>query len=526
VLVCGLLWTHGLESAFASTGGAGGLITDFDGDAKADIAVYRPSSGTWFDHPSSGAPDTALNYGRAGDVPVNADYDGDHRADEATYNTSTGLWAIHNSSGGDTFVTYGGTPGDSPVPGDYDGDGKADIAIYRPSTASWYVHRSSDNSDHAVVFGGQAGDIPVPADYDGDGRVDDAIFRPSTGTWFIHPSSAAGDYAASYGASGDIPIAGDYDGDAKADLAIFRPSTGLWAIHYSGGGADMFVTYGGVGGDAPVPTDYDGDHKSDIAIFRPNFGAWYVHQSSNNTDAITTFGIPGDMAVAMAPAVRTTFFPPPAAGGYDISWPQCNKAYPANPVFGIVGASDGLAYSDNPCLASEYGWAARAPRAPAYYINTADPGSQSSHWTAPGPKPCGGTSDDLGCAYNYGWNAADHAFTYANAQTAAASTRAWWLDIETSNTWSTNVSANRADIQGMVDYFSSKAVSVGIYSTQAQWTQITSGLTLAVPNWVAGASSSSQAATWCSPSHSFTGGAVSVVQYPAGSFDGDFACST
>ena len=183
-----------------------------------------------------------------------------------------------------------------------------------------------------------------------------------------------------------------------------------------------------------------------------------------------------------------------------------------------------MAYSDNPCLASEYTWAAGASRRPGFYLNTADPGSQSVHWATPGPKACGGTSDDLGCAYNYGWNAADHAFLYANTQTSAAATTAWWLDIETSNTWSTNVSANRADIQAMVDYFQAKSVPVGIYSTSVQWTQITSGMTLAVPNWVAGASSSSQASSWCSPAHSFTGGPVSVVQYPAGSFDGDAAC--
>jgi hypothetical protein len=28
----------------------------------------------------------------------------------------------------------------------------------------------------------------------------------------------------------------------------------------------------------------------------------------------------------------------------------------------------------------------------------------------------------------------------------------------------------------------------------------------------------------CDSAHSFTGGPVTLVQYPAGSFDGDFAC--
>jgi hypothetical protein len=211
-------------------------------------------------------------------------------------------------------------------------------------------------------------------------------------------------------------------------------------------------------------------------------------------------------------------------GGYDISWPQCGKTYPANSAFGIVGASDGLAYSDNPCLASEYQWAAGASRPAGLYLNTADPGSASSHWTAPGPKACSGSSDDLGCAYNYGWNAASHAFAYAATQSAAGAGVTWWLDIETANTWSSNTAANSADIQGMVDYFGSQAVTVGVYSTSLQWGQITGGMTLTVPNWLAGASSATQASSWCSSAQSFTGGPVRVVQYPSGGFDGDVLC--
>ena len=214
--------------------------------------------------------------------------------------------------------------------------------------------------------------------------------------------------------------------------------------------------------------------------------------------------------------------PPPTVGGYDISWPQCSQSLPAKPAFGIVGTSNGLAFSDNPCLAQEYSWAFAASRSPALYMSTADPGSQSVHWNTPSPKPCSGASTDLGCAYNYGWNAASHAFTYATSQHAVATM--WWLDIETANTWSTYLAANNADIQGMIDYLHSQSVTVGVYSTAYQWGQITGSATLAIPNWVAGATSASQAASWCTPSRSFTGDTVSMVQYPAGSYDGDVAC--
>jgi hypothetical protein len=253
---------------------------------------------------------------------------------------------------------------------------------------------------------------------------------------------------------------------------------------------------------------------------KPPKGTTTTTTSTTSTTTSTT-----TTTTTTSPTTTTTLPPPgprPTVGGNDISWPQCSRPYPAKPAFGIVGVGNGLAYSDNPCLADEYAWATRAPRAPGLYMNTANPGAQSVHWTTPGPRPCGGASDDLGCAYNYGWNAASHAYAYATSQQAIAVE--WWLDVEIANTWSTNLASNNADIQGMIDFLRSQSRTVGVYSTTYQWNQITGGTQIPVPNWVAGASNSSQAVTWCTPSRSFSGGAVTLVQYPAGSFDGDVAC--
>lgn len=231
-----------------------------------------------------------------------------------------------------------------------------------------------------------------------------------------------------------------------------------------------------------------------------------------------------------AVALAISLGPPASAAvndrGYDISFPQCGGPYPPDPAFGIVGVSGGRAFDDNPCLADQYRWAQAAPGRPALYVNTGNPGTLSAHWGERGPKPCDGSSEDLGCAYNYGWNAARHAFAYARSQIGRARVT-WWLDVETTNSWSrTNLAANLADITGAIDFLRSrKRVTVGIYSTRYQWGQITGGASLpSVPNWVAGARDANEAASFCDPQHSFTGGPVLLVQFPDNRFNGDLAC--
>ncbi|HEX6125118.1 MAG TPA: FG-GAP-like repeat-containing protein [Pyrinomonadaceae bacterium] len=270
---------------------ATGAPFDFDGDARSDISVFRPSSGVWY-LSRSGAGFTAFQFGLPGDKPVAADYDGDGRSDPAVFRG--GVWYRFMSSTNTTDAIGFGLPGDTPVPADLDGDNRADLVIFRPSEGVWYSLRSSGST--SVVRFGLAGDVPVPADYDGDGRDDINLFRPSTGTWYRLNSADGGFFAANFGLAGDMPLNGDFDGDSKADIAVWRPSTGVWYVLRSSTGSFSAARFG-LAGDIPAPADFDGDGKTDISVFRPSNGVWYRLNSGNGAFAAAAFGSNGDNPV-------------------------------------------------------------------------------------------------------------------------------------------------------------------------------------------------------------------------------------
>lgn len=196
---------------------------------------------------------------------------------------------------------------------------------------------------------------------------------------------------------------------------------------------------------------------------------------------------------------------PTGSTGVDVSYPNCGVAIPKVD-FGIVGVTGGLVYSENPCLADQ----AENFKDLSLYINTGLNASPASPYYVAAQQNC---NVDVNCAaYTYGYNAANDALAYADSQGVTSSK--WWLDVETENTWNTDVMQNRQSIQGAYDALIARgATTVGVYSTTYQWNEITGGWQNNWPSWGATTwATAKQAQKYCT-GHEFTGGPSLLMQF-------------
>lgn len=217
------------------------------------------------------------------------------------------------------------------------------------------------------------------------------------------------------------------------------------------------------------------------------------------------------------PASASSIYPTGSLG-VDISYPNCSASVPAVS-YGIVGVTGGLVYSQNSCAAAE----AKKFTNLSLYVNTGLNTSSSSAFYTQAQVGCSG--DSYCAAYNYGFNAATDALSYARSQGLSSSK--WWLDVETSNTWNADVLQNQKSITGEFDALTAAGIqTIGIYSTTAQWKTITGGWQNNWPSWGATTwTTAGQAQTYCT-GHEFTGGPSLLMQYreKRSKVDQDVAC--
>lgn len=233
--------------------------------------------------------------------------------------------------------------------------------------------------------------------------------------------------------------------------------------------------------------------------------------------------------------------------GYDASYPQCSGSYPPNPLFGIVGVNGGLANNANPCIGGELHWAQdtpgqQRPKQPrvSLYIDTGNPGAHHvPDWPTGGTAPAYGACNSQltnACSYIYGEQRAAYSYRVVAAlDPVAARTAPWWLDVELMASWAGTYQLNIAALQGFIAGLHNAGATgpIGIYSTSAQWKEIT-GLTAQttatafngqLPDWVAGTGATLMQARRNCTGGGFTGAAPTLAQYRIGPLDADLRCT-
>jgi hypothetical protein len=312
-------------------------------------------------------------------------------------------------------------------------------------------------------------------------------------------------------------------------MATTPDGQGYW-LAASGGGIFTFgdaLYQGSLGSD---PLKYPEVAAVGTGV-SSDLGYWMV----NSNGAVSSFGPAGNFGsapqhltepvVGMADgpgtgAVTNTAYSS-GSFGYDISNYQCNSTLPSGHTIGIVEATGASMTAANPCIAQEATWAGGGLNLYIFMTYGTDSTNQP------------GCAGDPAC--NFGFEAAQYAFNYVQAQGVSPFVT-WWLDVECTascGNWSSNTAENDQLMNGaMIELRGLGINTVGVYTSPLTWNTIAGNYQPAVPVWVAWWTNNPQ--TNCTNAYSYaqsngdslpTGG-ILVTQYTdnEGGFDGDYAC--
>ncbi len=336
----------------------------------------------------------------------------------------------------------------------------------------------------------------------------DAVFRGSTGA--IHLNQ---------------PIVG---------MALTPDGAGYWLAAADGGVFNFGdATFQGSHGGSPVPAPV-------VGISAPTTGAGQGYWMVAANGAVFSYGSAvfhgaqtNKVSAPVVTVATTLSLDPYTSGttGYDISWPQCpdqsNDIPSAPAAVSVVGVNGGAAFNHNDCLPAEAAWGRQGGLTLYMNINSPFVNDTTPSHGATGPAGTCAPTDSNCMAYNYGYNAAEDAWSYAAGQGVVSPM--WWLDVEGpagsgNPLWSSDTAANDQVVAGALAALTGLGAEPGIYSTITQWDEI-AGSTYApdVPAWRAGAGDITGAQNLCTAS--FTSGETWLVQYGSPNpVDNDYAC--
>ena len=220
--------------------------------------------------------------------------------------------------------------------------------------------------------------------------------------------------------------------------------------------------------------------------------------------------------------------------GHDISWPQCPSSFPPTSTqFLVIGLTNGLPFTENPCVATQATWAAdHAKPTHAYTMAGFPTSAQLTTYGASGPWS---SSTRAGRLSNVG---------YAEAMYAVATVRdvpGWaprmvWIDVEPRDTeprrqpWPTSTTVQRLEnryvVEGIMRGLRAAGYSYGIYSNASGWQTITGSWWLpGVPVWATAGTLNypNEALDKCTQP-SFSGGKVYLAQWWDATWDYDRTC--
>jgi peptidoglycan hydrolase-like protein with peptidoglycan-binding domain len=192
-----------------------------------------------------------------------------------------------------------------------------------------------------------------------------------------------------------------------------------------------------------------------------------------------------------------------------------------SPSYVILGLTDGLGHTSNPCLPAQVEWASSQRVRTGAYLVASYPdraeraiARQGLHTSCARPLLCVLRRDGASQARD----------ALATMHSAGLHSPRVWIDLEFRRThrWTHNRVANAAVVQGIVRGLRHAHKPMGVYTTPYMWQDIVGSYRLYEPNWLpVGHGSARHALRMCRTTA--TGGTTWVVQYTR-SLDNDLTC--